>query len=132
MKVGFIGVGNIGSPMAEQISKAGFELYVHDIRKAAAESLLAFGIRRKLCSTCELARSFVLGVEFEGSPGQHLCSSRAEVVEGELRSKGQLLGLLAVKFAAGGVDLELYIGGFFGVGKVREVALAVDEGLAEL
>ena len=36
MRVGFIGLGNIGTPMAQQIARAGFPLVVHDIRLAAA------------------------------------------------------------------------------------------------
>ncbi len=43
MRVGFIGVGNIGLPMAEQILKAGFPLVIHDIRKDAAASLIQQG-----------------------------------------------------------------------------------------
>jgi 3-hydroxyisobutyrate dehydrogenase len=43
MPVGFIGVGNIGSPMAHQILRAGFSLVVHDVRKEAADSLLEAG-----------------------------------------------------------------------------------------
>ena len=40
MKVGFIGVGNIGHPMAQQILDAGFELVIHDIRREAADALV--------------------------------------------------------------------------------------------
>jgi 3-hydroxyisobutyrate dehydrogenase len=43
MRVGFIGVGNIGRPMAEQIARAGFDLTVHDLRKEAAAPLLDSG-----------------------------------------------------------------------------------------
>src|SRR5436189_5329272 len=43
MKVGFIGVGSIGNPMAGQLLCAGHELLVHDIRRDAAASLLARG-----------------------------------------------------------------------------------------
>ena len=43
MPVGFIGVGNIGSPMAGQLLKAGHALVVHDIRREAAAPLLAAG-----------------------------------------------------------------------------------------
>jgi 3-hydroxyisobutyrate dehydrogenase-like beta-hydroxyacid dehydrogenase len=32
MKIGFIGVGNIGAPIAGQLLKAGHTLVVHDIR----------------------------------------------------------------------------------------------------
>ena len=43
MRVGFIGVGNIGRPMAGQIAKAGFDLTVHDLRKEAAGPLIDRG-----------------------------------------------------------------------------------------
>src|SRR2546427_127468 len=43
MKVGFIGVGSIGNPMAGQLLRAGHELLMHDIRRETAASLLARG-----------------------------------------------------------------------------------------
>jgi 3-hydroxyisobutyrate dehydrogenase-like beta-hydroxyacid dehydrogenase len=43
MPVGFIGVGNIGSPMAGQLLRAGHALVVHDIRREAATPLLMAG-----------------------------------------------------------------------------------------
>jgi 3-hydroxyisobutyrate dehydrogenase-like beta-hydroxyacid dehydrogenase len=43
MKIGFIGVGNIGAPIAGQLLAAGHQLLVHDIRRAAADALLAAG-----------------------------------------------------------------------------------------
>ena len=43
MKVGFIGLGNIGNPMAGQVLGAGHALVVHDLARAAAENLLAEG-----------------------------------------------------------------------------------------
>ena len=43
MKIGFIGVGNIGAPIARQLLQAGHALVVHDIRPEAANSLLAAG-----------------------------------------------------------------------------------------
>jgi len=39
MKFGFIGVGNMGNPMALNLSKAGHSLLVHDIRREAAANL---------------------------------------------------------------------------------------------
>ena len=39
MKFGFIGVGNMGNPMAFNLSKAGHSLLVHDIRREAAANL---------------------------------------------------------------------------------------------
>jgi 3-hydroxyisobutyrate dehydrogenase len=43
VRVGFIGVGNIGRPMAAQLLKAGHALTVHDVRREAAAPLLAAG-----------------------------------------------------------------------------------------
>jgi 3-hydroxyisobutyrate dehydrogenase len=43
MKVGFIGVGNIGAPIAGQLLRAGHALVVHDLRREAANTLLAAG-----------------------------------------------------------------------------------------
>ena len=43
MRVGFIGVGNIGLPMAEQIMAAGYSLVVNDVRPEAAGPLLDAG-----------------------------------------------------------------------------------------
>ena len=43
MKVGFIGLGQMGGPLAKWILGAGFPLVVHDIRKDAATPLLESG-----------------------------------------------------------------------------------------
>src|SRR5271163_619027 len=43
MKIGFIGLGIMGSGMAANLQKAGHELVVHDLRRAAAEPYLAAG-----------------------------------------------------------------------------------------
>ena len=43
MRVGFVGTGNIGRPIAGQILNAGFELLVHDARREAAQPLLDGG-----------------------------------------------------------------------------------------
>src|SRR5580704_6482511 len=43
MKVGFIGLGMMGKGMAANLQKAGHQLIVHDIRRAAAEPYLAKG-----------------------------------------------------------------------------------------
>lgn len=43
LKVGFIGLGLMGSGMAANILKAGYALTLHDLRKASAEPLLAGG-----------------------------------------------------------------------------------------
>ena len=43
MKIGFIGLGMMGSGMAANLQKAGHQLVVHDLRRAAAEPYLAAG-----------------------------------------------------------------------------------------
>ena len=43
MRVGFIGLGNMGGPLASFVLKAGFSLMVHDIRRDAATHLLNDG-----------------------------------------------------------------------------------------
>src|SRR5262245_29329510 len=43
MRVGFIGLGNMGEPLAGFVRKAGYSLVVHDLRKAAAATLLECG-----------------------------------------------------------------------------------------
>jgi 3-hydroxyisobutyrate dehydrogenase len=43
MKIGFIGIGNIGAPIAGQLVAAGHALMVHDLCRANAEELLAAG-----------------------------------------------------------------------------------------
>src|SRR5258708_39139670 len=43
MKIGFVGVGNIGAPIAGQLLQAGHALAVHDLRREAAGALLAAG-----------------------------------------------------------------------------------------
>ena len=45
MKIGFIGTGNIGNPMANQLLKAGFDLTVHDMNREAAANLVADGAK---------------------------------------------------------------------------------------
>ena len=43
MKVGFIGTGNMGNPMAANLVRAGHEVTVHDLRQEAAINLLEMG-----------------------------------------------------------------------------------------
>ncbi|HVB15538.1 MAG TPA: NAD(P)-dependent oxidoreductase [Stellaceae bacterium] len=59
MKVGFIGLGTMGASMAANLQKAGYELVVHDVRRAAAERHLAAGAAwadtpKALAAECEV------------------------------------------------------------------------------
>jgi 3-hydroxyisobutyrate dehydrogenase-like beta-hydroxyacid dehydrogenase len=46
MRVGFVGVGVMGAPIARNILKGGFSLTVHDVDRAAADRLVAAGATR--------------------------------------------------------------------------------------
>jgi 3-hydroxyisobutyrate dehydrogenase-like beta-hydroxyacid dehydrogenase len=66
MKIGFIGVGNIGAPIAGQLLKAGHALLVHDIRRAAADWLLEAGAAwsdslAMLAAECEVVATCLPG-----------------------------------------------------------------------
>jgi 2-hydroxymethylglutarate dehydrogenase len=43
MKIGFIGIGNMGRPMSMNLIRAGYELMVHDIREEAMEDPIRIG-----------------------------------------------------------------------------------------
>ena len=43
MKLGFIGTGNMGNPMAANLIRAGHQVTVHDLRREAATNLLEIG-----------------------------------------------------------------------------------------
>src|SRR4051812_17455613 len=84
MKVGFIGLGTMGASMAANLQKAGFELVVHDVRRAAAERHLAAGAvwadsPKALAEQCE--------VIFTSLPGP------PEVEQVALGSNGLLAGM---------------------------------------
>lgn len=64
--VGFIGLGNIGAPMAAQIAKAGLRLVVHDLQRDAAAPLLAEGATwadspRELAQECRVVLTSLPG-----------------------------------------------------------------------
>jgi 3-hydroxyisobutyrate dehydrogenase len=44
-RIGFIGLGNMGGPMAKNIAKAGYPLVVFDLRKELAADLVKEGAR---------------------------------------------------------------------------------------
>jgi len=64
MKIGFIGLGNMGNPMARNLLKAGHQLMVYDIIPSAAEKLSSFGAKtapsiKQLTSEVELVISML-------------------------------------------------------------------------
>ena len=71
MKIGFIGVGNIGAPIAGQLLGAGHSLVVHDLRPEAAQALLSAGAHwsdsaAALAAECEVVATCLPGpIEME-------------------------------------------------------------------
>lgn len=45
-KLGFIGLGNMGAPMAANLLKAGYELVVHDVRPEPVEAAVKLGAKK--------------------------------------------------------------------------------------
>jgi 3-hydroxyisobutyrate dehydrogenase-like beta-hydroxyacid dehydrogenase len=66
MRVGFIGLGNVGGPMAGFVRQAGHALVVHDLRREAAAPLLAGGATwadspREVAAQCDVVCTCVPG-----------------------------------------------------------------------
>jgi 3-hydroxyisobutyrate dehydrogenase len=59
MNVGIIGLGNIGSALAANLLRAGLSLTVHDLRREAADSLVAAG-----ATWADSARATAEGADF--------------------------------------------------------------------
>ena len=68
MRVGFIGLGNMGAPLAGFVRKAGFSLVVHDLRRDAAAPLLESGATWADCARDVAALSDVVCVCVPGPP----------------------------------------------------------------
>jgi 3-hydroxyisobutyrate dehydrogenase-like beta-hydroxyacid dehydrogenase len=66
MKVGFIGLGNMGGAAARNLMRAGFEVWVHDIRREAGTSLEEAGAHwsdspREMIDAVDCVLSMVFG-----------------------------------------------------------------------
>ena len=48
LKVGFIGLGNMGMPMAKSLIRGGFPLTVYDLKQEAVEEMKAAGYEKYL------------------------------------------------------------------------------------
>src|SRR5258705_7728567 len=93
MRVGFIGLGNMGEPLAGFVQRAGFSLVAHDLRKAAAAMLLERGATwadspRDVAAQCEV-----------------VCICVPGPAEMRLVSTGPRGVLEGVNARAGGIDL---------------------------
>ncbi len=91
--VGFIGLGNMGGGMANNIQKAGYPMVVYDLREEAARPLLEGGAR--LANSPEEVAS-LCDVTFTSLPGPK------EVEEVSLGAEGVLAGI-----KPGGIFIDL-------------------------
>ena len=90
MNVGFIGVGNIGAPIAGQLLKAGHALVVYDLRREAANTLLAAGAEwsdspAALAAECEVGAP--VSASIEGDAAIPLISECGHLVVPHLRGQ---------------------------------------------
>lgn len=112
MRVGFIGLGIMGKPMAKNLLKAGYELVVTDLNQAAVEELAACGAQTaangaEVAGNCEVVitmvpnsphvRAAVLGengVVYGAKPGTVLIDmssidpTESKAIGAELAAKG--------------------------------------------
>ena len=66
MRLGFVGLGAMGRPVALNLLRAGFETAVYDIRPEACDPLVAKGARRAASPAETLAQSDVVGTMVYG------------------------------------------------------------------
>ena len=63
MKIGFIGLGIMGKPMAKNLLKAGYDLTVSDLNKASAEEVCACGAKsasnQEIGRTCDVVMTML-------------------------------------------------------------------------
>jgi 3-hydroxyisobutyrate dehydrogenase len=68
LSVGFIGVGNMGNPMAGNVLKASFPMTVFDLSPKAMENLIAGGARRAASAREVVERSEIVLTSLPASP----------------------------------------------------------------
>jgi 2-hydroxy-3-oxopropionate reductase len=67
-KIGFIGLGIMGKPMAMNLIKAGYDLTVYDIRSEPVKEVVAAGAKEGRCSQDVAAKSEVIITVLPNSP----------------------------------------------------------------
>ena len=134
MRVGFIGLGNMGGPMASNMIKAGHSLTVYDIRREAAEPHLAAGAEwaESPAAVAEQSEVVVTSLpgpkEVEGvalGEGGILTKLNRGAVYADLSTNSpSLIRQLHARFKAKGIDLlDAPVSG--GIPGARNATLAV-------
>ncbi len=68
MKLGFIGLGIMGKPMAKNLLKAGYELVVHDMNRSAVQELVAIGAEEEFSSKGVAEKTEIIITMLPNSP----------------------------------------------------------------
>lgn len=76
LSVGFIGVGNMGNPMAGNVLKAGFAMSVFDKNPQAMENLVQAGARRATSAQDVVEHAEVVLTSLPASPTSRPRTSR--------------------------------------------------------
>ena len=141
MKVGFIGLGNMGAAAARNVRRAGFDLFVHDIRREAGHALEAEGATwcdspAEMVSAVDVVMSMVFG------PAQieQVVSGPGGLLEGDCAGKvwidlttstPALMRELGARFSAAGgapvVTLGMYAGNEAAASVYRRLGFALDK-----
>ena len=66
--IGFIGIGKMGAPMAQNLLKAGYQLVVYDLREQAIESLAKAGAEKASSAQNLASRSSIVITMLPASP----------------------------------------------------------------
>ena len=83
-KIGFIGVGNMGNPMAANLLKGGFEVTVFDARAETAAAFVAQHGGKAASSLSDLARGVDAGFDHFSGPDQSDPKQKAQAKQAEL------------------------------------------------
>ncbi|MFH1032791.1 MAG: NAD(P)-dependent oxidoreductase [Chloroflexota bacterium] len=132
--IGFIGLGNMGSPMAQNLIKANYRLVVYDLKEAAMEPLVKTGATKGLNPSDVAQQSSVVITMLPASPQvEETVLGPAGVLEGI--SPGNILidmgtsypgstKMISEKLAASGIRmLDAPVSG--GVKGAREASLSI-------
>jgi len=89
-KIGFIGLGIMGKPMAKNLIDAGYPVVVYDIRKEALEEMVSYGAKRASSSKDVASQVEVIITMLPNSPEvKNAALGKEGVIEGVKR--GQIL-----------------------------------------
>src|ERR1044071_9602669 len=82
-KIGFIGLGSMGKPMAANVVKAGFELTVYDLREEPCKALAALGAKIGASPLAVAAKSYIIEISVvDDAQAQQVVAGERGVIHG--------------------------------------------------